>query len=276
MILVTGATGNVGGELARALAGAGEEVRALSRGAVPSGLPGGVEGVIGDLDRPETLPNALDGAHGVFLLPGYKDMSGVLTEVRRAGVERVVLLSGGSATNGDMGNAISRYMILSEAAVRESGVPWTILRPSGFMSNALRWAEQIRAGDLVRAPFAEVHVAAIDPFDIAAVAAEALTSAGHEGHIYTPTGPESLLPADQVRILGAVLGRNLRFEGQPDAEARAEMNEAMPPEYVNAFFSFYADGTLDESKVNPTVREILGRTPRTFEQWAKAHAGAFR
>ena len=276
MILVTGATGNVGGELARALAGADEDVRAMSRGAVEGTLPEGVESVIGDLDRPETLPDALDGVRAAFLLPGYRDMPGVLAQARRAGVERVVLLSGGSADGGDMGNAISRDMMLSEAAVRESGVPWTILRPCGFMSNALRWAGQIRAGDVVRAPFAGVRIAAIDPYDIAAVAAEALSSAGHEGRIYQLTGPESLLPADQVRALGAVLGRDLRFEGQPDAEARAEMNEAMPPEYVDAFFSFYVDGTLDESKVSSTVWEILGRPPRTFEQWARAHAGAFR
>ena len=276
MILVTGATGNVGWELVRALASAGVELRALSRGAARDVLPEGGDGATGDLDRPETLPGALDGVRAVFLLPGYRDMPGVLAEVRRTGVERVVLLSGGSAANGDMGNAISRYMILSEAAVRGSGVPWTILRPSGFMSNALRWAPQLRAGDLVRAPFAGVRVAAIDPFDIAAVAAAALSSAEHEGRTHVLTGPEPLLPADQVRILGAVLGRDLRFEGQSDVEARAEMNEAMPPEYVDAFFSFYADGTLDESNVYPTVREILERPPRTFKQWAEAHSEAFR
>ena len=276
MILVTGATGNVGGQLVRRLASAGETVRALGRRAAPSGMPEGVEGVVGDLDRPETLYEALDGTRGVFLLPGYRDMAGVLAEVRRAGVERVVLLSGSSAEDGDMGNAISRYMILSEAAVRESGVPWTILRPSGFMSNALRWAPQLRAGNVVRAPFAGVRVAAIDPNDIAAVAAEALTSAGHEDRIYRLSGPEPLLPADQVRVLAAVLGRDLRFEGQPDAEARVEMEGVMAIEYVDAFFSFYAEGTLDESKVYPTVEELTGRKPHTFERWAIAHAGAFR
>ena len=275
MILVAGATGNVGGELVRALADAGETVRAMSRGPTPSWLPEGVEGVVGDLDRPESLADALDGVGGVFLLPGYRDMPGLLAEVRRAGVGRVVLLSGGSAEDGDMDNAISRYMILSEEAVRESGVPWTILRPSGFMSNALRWAPQLRSGDVVRAPFAGVRVAAIDPHDIAAVAAEALISAGHEGHAYRLSGPEALLPADQVRVLAFVLGRDLRFDGQPDAEARAEMEGVMPTEYVDAFFSFYVEGTLDESKVYPTVEEITDAKPRTFEQWAVAHAGAF-
>jgi uncharacterized protein YbjT (DUF2867 family) len=276
MILVTGATGNVGAELVRTLSSAAHPVRALSRSVLPSRLSEGVEGAIGDLDRPETLPGALDGVRAVFLLPGYKDMPGVLAEVRQAGVERVVLLSGSSAEGGDMGNAISRYMILSEAAVRESGVPWTILRPSGFMSNALRWVPQLRAGDVVRAPFAGVRIAVIDPFDVAAVGAEALTSAVHEGRVYRLTGPEPLLPADQVRVLAAVLGRDLTFEGQSDAEARVEMEGTMPTEYVDAFFSFYADGTLDESMVHPTVQELTGMKPRTFERWAVAHADAFR
>jgi uncharacterized protein YbjT (DUF2867 family) len=273
MILVTGATGNVGGQLVRRLAGAGETVRALGHSAVPSGMPEGVEGVIGDLDQPETLHDALDGTRGVFLLPGYRDMAGVLAELLRAGAGRVVLLSGSSAEDGDMGNAISRYMILSEAAARESGLPWTILRPSGFMSNALRWAPQLRTGDVMRAPFAGVRVAAIDPHDIAAVAAEALTLAGYEGRIYRVSGPEPMLPADQVRVLAAVLGRNLRFEGQPDAEVRAEMEGVMPIEYVDAFFSFYVDGTLDESKVYPTVEEITGRKPHTFERWGDRARG---
>jgi uncharacterized protein YbjT (DUF2867 family) len=202
-------------------------------------------------------------------------MAGALARIRAAGVERVVLLSGTSAADGDLTNAISRYMIRSERAVRESGVPATILRPSGFMSNTLQWLPQLRAGDVVRAPFAQVPVAMIDPFDIAAVAALALTTAGHAGQVYRLSGPRALLPADRVAVLAGVLGRALRFEAQPDDEARSEMSAAMPPEYVDAFFSFYADGTLDESPVLPTVHELTGRPPRTFEQWARAHADAF-
>jgi uncharacterized protein YbjT (DUF2867 family) len=276
MILVTGATGNVGGELARTLAAAGEQVRALTRSSGERALPAGVQAVGGDLNDPGSLGSALAGVRGVFVLPGYQDMPGLLAEIKRAGAEHVVLLSGSSAEAGDMTNAISRYMINSETAVRDSGVSWTILRPSGFMSNTLQWVPQLRAGDVVRAPFAQVPIAVIDPHDIAAVAALALTSAGHEGKHYMLTGPQPLLPADRVRVLSTVLGRDLRFEGQPDAEARAEMSEAMPAEYVDAFFSFYADGTLDESTVRPTVHEVTGRPPRTFGQWAAAHADAFR
>jgi len=276
MILVTGATGNAGGEVARVLVNSGQKVRALVRSTHQGTLLEGVEGVTGDLNRPETLAAALSGVQGVFLLSGYQDMPGLLARMRRAGVERVVLLSGSSAPTGDMSNAITRYMVRSEIAVRESGVPWTILQPNSFMSNALRWAPQIRAGDPVRAPFPNVRVAAIDPFDLAQVAAQALISAEHEGKSYRLSGPESLLPEEQVAILGRVLGRALQFKGLSDEEARAEMNASMPAEYVTAFFSFFAEGKLDESRVLPTVEEITGKRPRPLLEWALMHADAFR
>ena len=275
MILVTGATGNVGGELVRALAGAGAPVRALTRDDTPRPFPPGVQQVAGDLNKPESMRPALAGADAVFLYPGYQDMAGTLAEAGQAGVSRVVMLSGGSAASGDMSNAVSRYMIESEAAVRDSGLAWTMVRSYGFMSNTLQWVPQLRAGDLVRAPFAGVSVAVIDPADIAAVAAAALTSPAHEGRVYTVSGPEPLRPADRSRILGQVLGRDLRFEGQPDDEARAEMSASMPAAYVDAFFDFYVTGTLDESQPQPDVRDVTGRDPRTFRQWAEAHADAF-
>ena len=276
MFLVTGATGNVGAEVVRALTDSGEQVRALTRSDSSSTLPASVEAVAGDLNRPESLAEALAGVRGVFLLPGYEDMEGVLAEVRGAGVERVVLLSGSSAASGDTANAVSAYMIRSEDAVRESGVPFTILRPFGFMSNALRWRDQLSAGDVVREPFADVAVAMVDPYDVGAVAAAALVSDGHEGRTYVVSGPEALRPADRVRVLGSALGRDLRLEALSDDEARTQMSAQMPIEYVDAFFDFYVGGSLDESQVQPTVREVLGREPRTFEQWVAAHADAFR
>lgn len=276
MILVTGAAGNVGGELVGVLAAAGQPVRALTRGGEPPAFPPGVQPVAGDLNKPESLRPALDGAQAVFLLPGYADMPGLLAEARRAGVSRVVQLSSISADGGEMSNAVSRYMITSEEAVRASGLEWTILRPAAFMSNTFQWIGQLRAGDVVRAPFGQVRAAVIDLADIAAVAALALTMPGHQSRHYVLSGPQPLTPADRVAVLGKVLGRDLRFEAQPDDQARAEMSKTVPAEYVDAFFRFYADGTLDESKVLPTVHALTGRPPRTFEQWAAAHAAAFR
>lgn len=276
MIVVTGAAGNVGGELVAALAEAGEPVRALARSAEPGRFPPEVEVVSGDLNDPASLRPALEGADGVFMLPGYADMPGVHAEARRAGVRTVVQLSGMSAGSGDMSNAITAYMAMSEQAARESGLAWTIVRPSMFMTNAFQWLPQLKAGDLVRAPFGNVRAAVTDPADIAAVAARALTSSGHEERVYEVSGPESLSAGDRVAILGQVLGRDLRFEAQSNEEARTEMSATTPAKYVDAFFDFYVAGALDESKVLPTVQEVTGRAPRTFAQWATAHADAFR
>ncbi|MGH9252466.1 MAG: SDR family oxidoreductase [Acidimicrobiales bacterium] len=140
MILVTGATGNAGGAVARALIDAGEEVRGLVReGATTSTVPAGVEAAIGDLDRPETVTPHLGGVTAAFMLSGYEGLDATLADMRKAGVERVVLLSSSAAPTADLTNAIARYHILSEAAVRGSGLRWTLLRPNSFMSNAYRW-----------------------------------------------------------------------------------------------------------------------------------------
>ncbi len=276
MYLVCGSRGNIGAELVRALAGAGEPVRALTRSGGLPDAPDGVEVVHGDLDRPETLSKALVGVSGMFLLPGYQDMPGVLAEVRRAGAERVVLLSGSSAAGGDESNAVSAYMIRSERAVRESGLPATFLRPFGFMSNTLRWLPELQAGDVVSEPFADVAIGVIDPYDIAAVAAAALRSDAHEGQAYLLSGPDVLLPGERLAMLGAALGRDLRLEALSRDEARRRMSGQMPPEYVEAMFSFYADGTLDESRVVLTIEQVLGRPPRPFSAWVSAHADEFR
>lgn len=274
MHLVTGATGNVGSELVDVLAAAGTPVRALVR-RPDAPLPSGVERAIGDLNDSSTLGAALDGVTGLFLMPGYADTAGVLARARAAGVQRVVLLSGGSAELADLDNAVSRYMTLTERAVRESGLAWMFLRPRAFASNALRWLPQLRAGDVVRAHFPTVPVACVDPRDIAEVAAVALNG-GHDGRIHDLTGPAALLPADQVAVLGEVLGRDLRCVGLSAEETRAELTADMPVEYVDAFFQFYVDGTLDESKVLPAVPEVLGRPARSFADWARAHADDFR
>lgn len=145
VILVTGASGNVGTELVSRLVSANQRVRALVRSQDQKALPAGVEMVSGDLNQPESLAAALTNVGGVFLLGGYRNMPGVLAEIGRAGVEHVVLLSSRSVVGGNSSNAVVNMWMVSEMAVRSSKVPWTILQPSGFMSNALRWVPQIRA-----------------------------------------------------------------------------------------------------------------------------------
>ncbi|MEV6607621.1 NAD(P)H-binding protein [Kutzneria sp. NPDC051319] len=273
MIVVAGGTGNVGREVVRQLVEVGEAVTALTRDPAKARVPVGATAVAADLTEPSTLGPALTGASAVFLLSGYSP--DIFAEAEKAGVRRVVLLSGGSAETGDRGNAVARYMIETEDALRASGLAWTMVRPRMFMTNAFQWTAQIKAG-VVRAPWSDVPSAVIDPADIAAVAVKALVSAEHEGREYPVTGPEALRPGDRVRILGQALGRDLRYEAQPDDEARAEMLHQMPAEYVDAFFGFYSDGILDEATVYPTVTEVTARPPRTFADWAVANAGRFQ
>jgi uncharacterized protein YbjT (DUF2867 family) len=276
MIFVTGATGNVGRELVGQLAQAGEPVRALiRRDEDRARLPAGAEGFLGDLNDPRSLAGALDGVRAAHLLAGYEGLAELLAAMRDAGVERVTLQSSSAAPGGDMSNAVARYHILSERAIRDSGLAWTFLQPNSFMTNALRWLSQLRAGDTVRLPFADVPIATIDPADVAAVAVAALTTDRHEGQAYRLSGPESLLPAEQVAILGEVIGRDLRLEPQSNQDAHAEMSASMPAEYVEAFFDFFVEGSVDESTVLPTVEEVLGRPPRRFGDWAREHAAAF-
>jgi len=272
--LVTGVSGNIGAAVAAALLADGHEVRGVVREA-ETGVPAGVRPVVGDLDHAETLIDALDGAEGLFLLPGYAGAADLLAAARAKGVGRLVQLSGGSAGSRDMTNAVTAYMVGAEDLAIESGLAWTILRPNAFMSNTLRWLPQLAAGDELRLPFTGVHTAVIDPADIGATAAAALTEGGHAERIYRLSGPESLRPADQVAILAAELDRPLRLIAQTDDEARAEMLTQMPPQYVDAFLDFYARGSLDESVVLPTVEEVTGRPPNTFRNWAHANAGRF-
>jgi len=282
MILVSGATGNVGGALVVALAAAGQPVRALSRRSPERPWPTGVQSAVGDLDDAASLRAALDSARGLFLLSGYAGTDELLAEARDAGLERVVMLGSGAVTDAVLQaaqpstNAVVAYNVEAERSVRASGLAWTILRPSGFHANALRWRPQLEAGDVIRGPWAEVAIASIDPVDIAAVAAISLTTGDLDGRALRLTGPEALRPAERVAILADVLGRPLRFESQDDDTARAEMlTDGVPPHIVDAFFRFFSHGETDETTVHPTVEEVTGRSPRSFVQWARDHAEQF-
>jgi uncharacterized protein YbjT (DUF2867 family) len=269
-VLVAGATGNVGAEVVRALVGRGvPDVRALSRrGAAVDGA----RAVRGDLGARSTVASAWHGVDAVFLPAGHPDPPGLLADMRAAGVRRVVLLSTGAVVGGDLDNAVTRFNIVSEAAVRDSGLGWTVLRPSGFTSNALQWAPLT---DVVREPFADVPVAVIDPADIGAVAARALVDPDLAGRSLRLTGPRATLPAERLAVLAELLGRDLRLEPEPDEAARARMSAAMPAAYVDAFFRFFRGGEYDDGQVNGVVEDLLGRPARTFRQWAEGHLDAF-
>ncbi|MCX5060307.1 MULTISPECIES: NAD(P)H-binding protein [unclassified Streptomyces] len=283
MILVTGATGHVGGELVRRLVAAGEPVRAMTRRPAEARLPKGVEAVYGDADDPASLDAAFACTEGAFLMsaqgvgtaPGPTHDLALAEAAARAGLRRLVKLS---VLDGGAGaDVIARWHAQAEAAVTDPspGFAWTLLRPGRFMSNALQWAGQLRAGDEVSTPFADRPAASIDPADLAEVAALALTTDDHAGATYELSGPQSLTPADELAILGEALGRDLRLRPVPDDAARTGMaHYGFPPEVVDAIMQ----RTLESDRgaeVLPTVEKALGRRPRTFAQWAREHAGAF-
>jgi uncharacterized protein YbjT (DUF2867 family) len=274
IIAVAGAGGNVGGALVELLAADGHEVRAILRNH-GGDLPAGVTAVTGDLNDASSLEAAFDGADGAFLLSGYDD-AGLATAMQRGGVRRVALLSSSAVPTGDLTNAVAAYHIRSERTLEESGLGWTFLRPNAFMTNTLAWATPIREGEPVVAPFAGVPISTNDPRDVAAVAAVSLVSGAYDGVAHRITGPEPLLPSEQVAILGELLGRELSFRAQGDDEARADMTARMPAEYVDAFFDFYVAGAIDETSVLPTIEDVTGRPPRTFRAWAEDNLVAFR
>ncbi|WP_309121611.1 NAD(P)H-binding protein [Paenibacillus sp.] len=275
MILVTGATGSVGREVVRLLHKDGLKVRALSRNPEKANFPAGVEGVAGDLLKPETFQAALEGVEKVFwMLPLAADFT-FPRIARHSGIRHIVLLSAATVEIGAE-NAIARLHFNAEQAVRESGASWTFLRPNGFMTDAYRWKDSIRSEGGVRVPFGDLSIPIIDSRDIAAVAAKALSSdGGHERKIYTLTGPEPLTRRQQVRILGEVLRRDIGFETIPDDIAHEHLLRHMPAEMVDALFDLSKQGQR-LSAVLPTVEEVTGRAPRTFKQWAIDHSEAFR
>lgn len=281
MILVTGASGTVGRALLDQLNPTGTPVRAMTRRPDTADLPAGVEIVGADLGDPATLPAALRGVDRVFLLTGGSEGpqhdANLAHAAALAGVTHIVKLSALTVGDDTAADPITTWHRAGEHAVRDSGVPWTFLRPSGFMSNALMWADTVASHDTVYAPYGAGRTAVIDPRDIAAVAATALTQPGHQGRSYPLTGPEALAPADQVAILAEVLGRPLRYvDVPPDAARSAMTDDGMPPAVADAVLALLATA-LDPSAatVDPTVAKLIPTPPRTFGEWAQDHSAAF-
>jgi len=220
MILVTGASGNVGRQVVEQLVAAGEPVRAVSRDPARTTWPTGVETVAGDLVG-GVPPEAFHDVRAVHLFPAPEGVDDVVTAARAAGVEHVTVLSSLSAS-WETDNPLQRRHTAVERAVEGSGLTWTHLRPGMFMTNTLAWAPAIRAGEAVRAPYGESVAAPVHEADIAAVAVAALLDpTRHAGAAYELSGPEALSQRDRVRVLAEVLGREVRFEEQSRAEVRA-------------------------------------------------------
>lgn len=293
MILVTGATGNVGRPLVEILLAEGAALRALTRTPATLRLPAEAEVMGADLLRPEQVTAALTGVNTVFL-----NMSAVgettaefLAIARKQGVRRVVMLSSSSVRDdaAEQPSMLAHWHKTSEDLVKESGLEWTILRPGEFASNALwTWGEQLRANGAVRGAYGRAATAPIHERDIAAVAVRALLTDDHIGKVYVLTGPESLTQYDKVRILGGAAGRPFRFEeispeaAREDYLARGMQEQAS--DTMREHFGKAVDGILNslaESVGKPApltsaVQEVTGLPPRRFAHWAAENATALR
>jgi len=275
MIVVTGATGNVGRPLVAALAAAGGRVTAVARRIAAADVPAGVRHHPADLARPADLAPALAGARGLFLLTAGDylasgaDLGAALDVARRAGVRRVVLLS-------SQGVGAGVHPSGFEDAVTGSGLEWTLLRPGNFQSNALQWAESVRKERTVAAPFGDVAVPAVHPGDIAEVAAAALREDGHAGAVYELTGPAPISPREQAAAIAGALGEPVGFTELTRAQARAGMVRFMPEAVADGTLDLLGTPPPDLLPVRPDVPRVLGRPARTFAAWAAANADAFR
>ena len=281
MILVTGATGTIGRALLDELATTDEPVRALTRRPGHAGLPPHVEVVGGDLDDPDSLEDAVRGVDRVFLVSTGPDgpvQDRTLAEAAaKAGAVHIVKLSTLGVGDDDIDDPITRWHRAGEDAVRDVGVPATFLRPTGFTSNALQWTGTIADHDTVYHPYGDGRVTLIDPRDIAAVAARALTRPGHEGRAYPLCGPEALGPADEVAILAEVLGRPLRYvEVSPETAHRAMTDRGMSTVLADAVVAKGATTRRPGvSAPDGTLGRLIDTPPRTFRDWARDHAAAF-
>ncbi|WP_369141934.1 NAD(P)H-binding protein [Streptomyces sp. R44] len=282
MILITGATGNIGHELVRELDGTGTEVRALIRDpARAAALPARAKGVVGDLDEPATLAPAFAGVDKLFLLTpgiGTDHTAHAVAAAQAAGVSHIVHLSSANVL-GDPMPAMGRWHHEREEIVRACGIPTTVLRPGGFMTNALEWAPTIREEGYVLDPVGPGRYAPIDPVDIAAVAALVLTENGHQGEEYVLTGDEALTVTEQVQIIAAAAGRPIEVRAAltPAQAVRSRFPRGVPRALADAITEGFALMRADTVGFRTdTVEKLLGRRPRTFAQWCARNAGAFR
>ncbi|MEU5088489.1 NAD(P)H-binding protein [Streptomyces sp. NPDC021356] len=279
MILVTGATGTIGTEVVRLLAGRGERVRAMTRNPEGAHLP--AEVVRGDFDDRDSLVDAVAGADAVLLLdaPGpwieRHDLA-MLDVVRAHGVGKAVKVSAiGTGEHSEL--RTSAWHLPGERALRAAGTAWTVLRPSSFATNTLSWAPAIRAGQPVANLTGKGAQGVIDPRDVAEVAVAALTAPGHSGRTYTLTGPELLSTPDQVEVLRKVLGRPVEVVDVPLETAKEQMIAAgRDPEFAEGALRgqrFVAEG--GNARLTDDVAAVLGRGPRTYATWAADHRAAF-
>jgi uncharacterized protein YbjT (DUF2867 family) len=281
LVLVAGATGRIGRIVVDELIDAGVPVRALThRSEAAATLPANVEVVTGDLTVPESLDAGLQGVGAVFLVwTAPPTTAPAVVERLATHTRRVVFLSSPHQTPHPFFQQPNPMAVLHadiERLVAAAGLESTIIRPGMFASNALLWwATAIRADGVVRWPYGAAETAPVDDRDVAAVAARTLSEAGHAGGDYVLTGPESLSQAEQVSIIGDVLGRRVEFEELSPDEFRSETAGSWPRPVVDMLLAAWGAAVGRPAFITSTVFDILGSPPRSFRQSVADHATAF-
>jgi uncharacterized protein YbjT (DUF2867 family) len=274
-IVVTGATGNVGRPLVAELLAAGTAVRAISRTPNATGLSPRAEVF-------RSVSAALPGASAVFLNSRAlgDTLPDVVAQCRRAGVAKLVALSAINADD-DFSRQPSRFRgdrnREVELAAAGSGLAWVSLRPTVFATNfAGMWSAQLRAGDVVFGPYAAASTAPIAESDIAAVAARALLTDEHVGQRIPLTGPHAFTNAELVGVIGAVLGRPLRYQEVPaDLVRQRFVDLGFDPQFADAYTAMLAETVDKPALVTHDVEKILGRPALPFAQWVSRHRDLF-
>jgi uncharacterized protein YbjT (DUF2867 family) len=281
MILVTGSTGNVGRHVVSQLLDEGAAVRALARNPDSADLPEGVEVVRGDLSVPDSLEAGLDGVEAVFLVwPfGTAEAAPAVLDAVTKHARRIVYLSSMGIRDDleQQADPINGFHADLEHVIERSGLEWTFLRPSGFATNTLGWARQIRAGGVVHGPFGALSRPLIHERDIAAVAVRALTGDGHGGKKHLLTGPQAMTQIEQAHTIGEAIGRPVRYEEiSPEAARKQMLTDGWPPSFANGALKGWATMLTEPEPVLSTVEELTRAPAHTFREWATDHADDFR
>jgi uncharacterized protein YbjT (DUF2867 family) len=285
MILVTGATGTVGREVVGELQRLGASgVRALVRDPARATFirEAGFETIEGDFDKPETLDSALEGVATALLLTPpsphtVAHQSAFIESAKRAGVRRVVKLS---AVGADAGapEGFGKWHGQTEELLKSSGLGWTILRPNFFMQNLLGQAQTVAAKGQIYQVGGDARASLIDARDIAVVAARTLADEGHEGKLYTLTGPESLSYADVAAKLSEATGRQVAYVPlTPEQFREGALAQGLPEWLVSALErlnELFVSG--DAEAVTDDVRRVGGSEPKTFDEFARDYVSAFK
>lgn len=278
MILVTGATGNVGQLLIPQLLAKDASVRVLVRDkSKVAHLDRSIECMVGNLDQPETLRPAMQGIDRLYIVtPDTQQVTQLLAAAKEAGVRHVVKQS---TIEADRALGPGKWHRAQEELIMASGMGWTFLRPTMMMVNTIEWwAATIKSHGTVYFPGGKGKVAPVAPADVAAVAAAVLTEPEvHNGHTYELTGPESLTIGDMVQTLGNTLGRRLRYVNVPAPLAVLWLRRMGLPSYVVTGL-VETLGALRRSEyayVTDAVACVGAVTPQCYATWCEVNKKAF-